>query len=427
MNRVPDTTPAQRRGMRLAILAQCFGCLGMLAFNNNLVLLFLSASGFRRAWVVGLLALPMVADTLARIPAAYASDRFGKKRVGLIGMCVGVAGFSSLILSGWAEQPYARMLVVMGVIAAGAGSSIMSSSWFALLSPIVPEHLRGRFFGRLRFAWQSVGIVFAGVCAWVLSEDASVAKYQVILLAVAAALVVRIVVYLRIPELEPPTGGTPPFKAALAQTLRGPNYMSFCAYVFLLTLFTGSCPTFFGMVEKQVLELGDGQVAWMGNLMMIGSVTGFALGGRAVDRLGTKPVFMSCHFAYSAVLLLFLCRGAVPGPVVYVVGALRFCFGLVAAASSIAISTELLALIPAENKSLAASVCSGLQRAGAAMAGVLAAWFLELGILSESWRLWGMPLSSYDALLLGCGIMVALLVVTLGLVPSVIGKPRWLP
>ena len=38
--RLPELTPdGQRRGMRTAIAAQCFGVVGMLAFSNGLFLL----------------------------------------------------------------------------------------------------------------------------------------------------------------------------------------------------------------------------------------------------------------------------------------------------------------------------------------------------------------------------------------------------
>ena len=73
---------------------------------------------------------------------------------------------------------------------------------------------------------------------------------------------------------------------------------SFVAYIFLLALFTGCCPLIFNLIEKHVLGWGDDRVVTMGMLMMIGSVVGFFMGGRAVDKYGTKPVFMVMHFSY---------------------------------------------------------------------------------------------------------------------------------
>ena len=48
-------------------------------------------------------------------------------------------------------------------------------------------------------------------------------------------------------------------------------------------------------------------------------------------------------------------------------------------------------------------------------------------MLSRSWSFLGTPMSQYDTILLIWGLMVVMLVVTLGLVPSVIGKAQWIP
>jgi MFS family permease len=423
----PKATPAQRKSMRLAIVAQCLGCLGSLAFANNLIFLYLSAHDISRERIVLYLALPMLSDVFVRIPAAYLSDRFGKKRFGLLGLVMTVAGFLGIIGAGWCPPSLGEALLVAGILVMCSGNAIFSASWFALLSPIVPQTLRGRFFGKLRFSWQTVGIAFGTLCALALHEQSSIGTFQALLAVGAVGLAVRAFVYTRIPELERHEPRGKPLAAAIGTVIRAEGYMSFCSYAFLLSLFTASCPILFGLIEKQIALLGDGQVAWMGNLMMIGAVFGFLAGGKAVDRFGTKPVFLACHFGYGAVLLLFLARGAAPWSILYTLGSLRFLFGLVGAASSIAISTELLALIPPEDKSLSTSVCMTLARAGGALSGVLSAWVLKLGILQESWVLGGLNLSSYDTLLLACGVMVLILTVTLGLVPSVIRKSEWMP
>ena len=56
------------------------------------------------------------------------------------------------------------------------------------------------------------------------------------------------------------------------------------------------------------------------------------------------------------------------------------------------------------------------------MGGVLSAGILKTGALREMWTFGGTTLSQYDSILLGCALLVVLLVVTLGQVPSVIGK-----
>ena len=208
-----------------------------------------------------------------------------------------------------------------------------------------------------------------------------------------------------------------------------PEYLSFCAYCFLLTLFTGACPQIFNLIEKDVLHLTKVEIVFVGNLLVVGALAGFILGGRMVDRFGTKYVFLCCHFGFATILFLFLWRALFPGEVQIIVGILTFLFGMVQAASSIAMTSETLVLIPVENKSLATGLWFTLYSGGTGLSGVLSGQALELGLLSDSWTWLGQHMSRYDGLLLFCVTMVLLMTVTLGLIPSFIKKTPagWIP
>jgi uncharacterized membrane protein len=61
------------------------------------------------------------------------------------------------------------------------------------------------------------------------------------------------------------------------------------------------------------------------------------------------------------------------------------------------------------------------------LAGLGASKALELGMLSPTWAARGRTFTSYDTIFIACGAMVLLLVVTLGLVPSVLRPTDWDP
>lgn len=419
-------TPEQKRGMRSAILAQCFGSLAYLAFQHGQVVVYLLALGMNSAKVMLYISLLPVADWL-RVPLAYYADRMGKKRTGTFGLILTVAGFAVMTMAGFFPLKLIDPVVVIGIILYSLGTVIAGCSWFALLSPVVPRNVRGRFLGTLRFSWQTVGVAFAALFGAFLAFDSSIRTYQLLFAMITAGLLARIVFYLKIPELEKPTSTSEGLRGSIVKVIGTAGLLPFCSYVFLLSFFTSACPIVFALMEKDVLAFADNQVVWLGNMVMVGSLLGYLIVGKAVDRRGTKPVFLICHFGYGIAIFLFLLRGLWPASVIYVIGALSFLFGLVRASSSVAITTELLALIPEENKSLAASVSETFQFGGAGLSGILCAWALRAGMLNESWTLWGMELSQYDTLLLGFGIMVIMLVVTLGLVPSVLRKHALTP
>jgi len=146
-----------------------------------------------------------------------------------------------------------------------------------------------------------------------------------------------------------------------------------------------------------------------------------------VGRWGTKSFFLIWHLAYCALLFLFLARSVIPDTMVYVVAVVNLAYGVVSASSSIAISTEMLALIPPKNKSLTTSIFMVMWRAGGALSGAITAWVLSVGVLNESWTLWGQTLTRCDTILLAFAVMIFILIITLGLVPSVLRKAEWIP
>ena len=165
----------------------------------------------------------------------------------------------------------------------------------------------------------------------------------------------------------------------------------------------------------------------MGHLIMVGSLLGFAAGGKATDRWGTKPVFLICHFGYAVALSLLLTRVWLPVPVLYLAAAANLLYGVFWAGSLIAITTELLALVPRENQAVGTSLALVLFHLGGAAAGMLGSVALSLGLFAPQWEVAGTRLGPYDTLLLLWAVMVVLLVVTLGLVPSVLRKAEWMP
>lgn len=428
-NDIPVAT--QKKGMLNAALGQCVGVLASLSFTNGLMLVYLTALGLDHVRILTYLSIPNLGSGLLCVPFAIAADRWGMKRIGALGCFSAAVGFLGIAMAGTCTGAARDAIVLLGLCLFTAGQAAMTSSWYALLSPLVPTHVRGRFFGWMRFSFQVCGILFGGLSAFLLRHDPSLAMYQWVMILLTAGMFCRVGFYSRIPEVgSARQRASTPLPQAFSTILRYAGLVSFCSYVFLLALFTTACPALFGMVEKKFLQLPDTFIIWMGNLGMFGQVLGYALGGMGVDRRGAKSVFLWCHFSYGAILFLFILRGfAPPGmtALAIVLGIAHALFGLVSAASSVAISSEMLAIIPEENKALSSSVCTSLNMTGGALSGLIAAGAIKAGALNSSWDFCGQTISAYDTLLLAYGGMLILMVVTLGLVPAVLSKAQWLP
>ncbi|MCP4350613.1 MAG: MFS transporter [Desulfobacterales bacterium] len=420
-------TSQTKKAMRMAILTQCTGMIPTVLFNNGFLLTYMSKLGISSANILILLTLPTLIIFLSTMPFAFLSDRFGKKKLGMIGMIEIVIGFLLLMFAGIFQNESARWTVVTGITVYGIGAATMLSSWFALLEPIVPLEIRGRFFGKLRLSWHIVGIVLSIIVSVVLEKYSTLIMYQVILAFIVILLVVRIFFYVQIPEIEKPMPRNIGIRKALIDIIRIPGYFPFCSYVFLISLFTGACPWIFGLLEKDVLFFNESQIIMMGYILIGGSLAGYYFGGRIIDTYGTKLTFLICHLFFGTILFLFVGRAIFPWPVIVTVGFLTGCHGMLNATLVIAVVTEMMLLIPKENKSLSTSFNNTLLAAGVALSGIISGKVIELGILNKSWELFGQAMSDFDTLLLGCGIMVIMLIVTLGLIPSVVGKAQWIP
>ncbi len=418
----------KNRYMVTVILTVCAGIMPQLFFKNGFLLSYFSALGLKSSSILIMLSIPSVVMFILYVPLAYYADLYGKKRMGLIGITLSLAGFLLITASGFFEDD-AFFIILSGLIIFSAGISALLSGWFALLSPLVPENIRGSFFGSLRLSWQVFAIACSFVITYILEQNSSITVYQLILTFFTSLLFFQIFFYMRIPELEKSEFTKEPIKKIVQYIIEVPGYMPFCAYCFLLMLATGSWPVTLGLLEKDVLNFSDELIVHMGTMLFVGSMLGFYIGGKMVDRFGTKIVFLVVHFSYFVFLFVVLLRDCVAIPYEYYFSFITFSLGLVQASSSIALTSEMMALAPQKYKSVTLSFCSSLQVGGAAISGVVSGKIIEYGILSETWFFKSLKLSNYDTLILFNAIMVFVFIVTLGLIPSVIktNKVQWIP
>lgn len=419
-------SPEIKRALRNITIGQCAGLIGPLLFGNGFMLAYVLRLGIPAYRILFLFALMPLIGMALTLPFAYLADLHGKKRIGGAGLAVSIAGF--FLLPPAAFMPHnAALWLTAGILIFSIGNTANGASWFALLSPIVPEEIRGRWFGQMRTAWQTTAIVFSLGLAVLLRHCPELYIFQLLLAATGALMIVRLLFYAQIPELEPVNPPRDGFWRALGAVLRIPGYLRFCIYIFLLS-FTTTGLGLLGLLEKTVLGFSDSQLLIMGNLLSIGTVAGFFIGGKMVDRLGAKPVFSAGHVVLALALAGVLLRGFLPFPLIVTMGLLSFICGAVQGATGIAGTSELLALIPPANKSISTGFNLTLTAAGASLAGLLNGQILKMKLLPAEWMFLNRPLSHYDILLAGFMLMTLLMFAAPGLVPKIRGlRSQWLP
>ncbi len=410
----------QREAYRAAVWGQCFGVQPQLALVRGLGLLYLNALGVPAGGIVALLSASFLVRGLLSIPAGYWADRAGKKRLGVAGQLLAITGFGVLTAAPWVPAGWPLYGVAgLGIGVFGAGTALFGGGWFALLSPLLPPASRGRYLGRMRFIRQLTAIGFGAVVAASMTDATPLEVFQLFFLGLTLCLVIRLLFYRRIPELEATASARPGFAAAFGEVMAIPGYRRFCALVLAMFLAVGAVPMVFGLLELEVLAMGDALVWWLGVAITGGHLAGSLVAGPLVDRTGGRVALALCQGMFMLSMVLFLTRGW-GLPVFWWTLVVSALFGLARTALDIAITAELLGRVPRANKALAVSLCGTVIYLGESLAGLLVAWTLTLGALGP-WLAGGSVPTRYDAVLM---ILVALLAVLLPLTPLALSRRR---
>ncbi len=269
------TDSETKHAIRMILITTSLGGMSYLSFNNGLLLAYFSFLGIPSSTILILLALLPLSQFVFMIPFSYLSDTYGKKLIGNFGMVLSIIGFFLMAIASVFPEEYRTLVVGLGTGVFGTGSALIIGNWFALLHPIIPENIRGRFFGRLCLTWQSIGIIFTLVVIYILEQYPTLGMYQAVIGVIAILMALRMVYYQRIPELDKIQPKRETFRKSFLKVLAIPEYLSFCAYCFLLTLFTGACPQIFNLIEKDVLHLSKVEMVFIGNLLVVGALAGF--------------------------------------------------------------------------------------------------------------------------------------------------------
>ena len=261
-----------------------------LFFKNGFLLAYLLTLGLTSSDVLILLSLPSVLLFFLSIPFAYYADHYGKKKIGALGILFTIFGFFSIIYAGFHDPRIAIKFIVVGIVLFSIGISALLSGWFALLSPLIREEVRGSFFGNLRVSWQIYAIGCSILLTYILEKNSSTGTYQLILAFFTSLLFLQMFLYLKIPEIETDDTREKSFLKIAIGIPEVPGYLPFCAYGFLLMLATGAWPVTLGLLEKNVLNFTDDTIVHMGTMLFLGAMVGFYAGGKMVDRIGANIV-----------------------------------------------------------------------------------------------------------------------------------------
>ena len=262
--------------------------------------------------VTGVLgALPYLAQ-FVQFPAAWMTSRLGHRRAALWAVTLSRQVLWPLVALPFLPLgPGAQRAVLLSVAALAAVLGVLgNNAWVAWMGELVPSRLRGRFFGRrtaLYTASTSLGALGAGL---VLDRarahgHGAVALGGLALLACLAGLFCRSMMQ-RQGDPSPHGSAVHVDLEAALRPVKDPSARRVLAFQTTWNAAIGVSATFFTLYMLQTLKMGFATIALYNAGLAVVRILALPLWGRALDRLGVRPVLVACSFGIGIIPIIWL-------------------------------------------------------------------------------------------------------------------------
>ncbi len=204
----------------------------------------------------------------------------------------------------------AKQRLLLAVAAASAFLGVLgNNAWVSWMGDLVPRRIRGRYFGRRTALCTLAGSTAALLCGYVLdlarrADVIGLAFSALALVAVASGAVTTWLMAQQhgIRASEPPRFD----RAAIAAPLFDPMARRLLAYQLAWNAAVGLTGAYFALHMLQNLKMGFLLIALHGAGVALVRITIGPLWGRAIDRVGSRPVLIACSFGISLIPLYWL-------------------------------------------------------------------------------------------------------------------------
>jgi MFS family permease len=249
--------------------------------------------------LVGLLgALPFLAQ-LCQLPGAWLTARVGSRRAALATVALSRQCFLPLAALPWLPLgPEEKRAVLVACCAAHHALGILcNNAWTTWVGELVPGRVRGRYFGRrtsICTAATALATVAVG-SALDRAQAAELAAPALAGLALVSCSAGALSVALMARQAGGQRGDAPRWRLAAAiAPLRDRRARELLRYLVLWHVAVGFSAPFYGLYLLQDLRAGYTTLAWVLAVAALARMATAPAWGRAVDRVGARPVLLAC-------------------------------------------------------------------------------------------------------------------------------------
>ena len=337
-------------------------------------------------FMIGLLASFPFLATIFQLPASYWIERLGKrKRIAVLAAGTARLSWVPIVLFALWLRPASAgtcwiVLCMMFVLYAFVAVSYVA--WLSWMSDLVPENIRGTFFGTRNMFNGIAGLlallVFGNVLDFFKGTGQSGTSIGLSITFLAAALLGMMSLHFlgKIPESPLKTNtNNRKFFHNLAEPFRTPNFRKFAVFSFFWSFSVYFASPFITLYMLRELGLSYSFAASLGVMSALADLVGMRLWGRISDKVKNKPVVVL--MGWMAAFLPLAWATARPG-IVLIPIVLNLLGGGLWSGITLCTGNMLLRISPKENRTFYLSVYNIMGGIGATLGPILAGLTLTL-------------------------------------------------
>ena len=298
-----------------SIFSTVFSCITAEVLLSN----FLLELGATSVEIGFLLAIPMLANFLQPLGAYLAEKSTSRRRYSVRLFAVARLLWLVLVLGilGFNPDLGAAHRLVQWTLFVSLGTHLLgamgSASWMSWMAALVPERLRGRYFGLRNSVASLTNLLCIPLLGLIVSRwsGGAVRAYGILLIVAVLAGIVSLSCQLFMKDVNPQVALNTSSKqltplSTVVSLLKETNFLKFLLYFGLWMFAINLSAPFFNIYLLQDLGLDVSWVTFYSSLTAGANVVMLMLWGKLSDRIGNRPILVAVGILVAAVPLLWL-------------------------------------------------------------------------------------------------------------------------
>jgi MFS family permease len=268
------------------------------SFVGNFITPFALAYGATNGQVGALTSATNAASALGLLPGAKFEQRYGRRKWIFL-LCTGLLGRLLLLALVLLPLLFSASMIVYGIIAVVVARGFLNQfcypAWSSLVGDLVPEDIRGRYFGSRNIAVGIAALICNPIAGQVI-RFGGIYGYQISFGLALLFGFVATLAFSRIREPKRPEAVPIPKQQPLGSLSTGPSvwdsprFLSFTALAFLWHLSLQAAGPFFAVYQMRNLGATVAHIGLISSVGALASMAGHRIWGVQNDRRGPSWV-----------------------------------------------------------------------------------------------------------------------------------------